>query len=124
MGSEYILAFKVYLVLLSIMGFNGTMEAFVLARADPVVTIPKFKYFTIFSTLCYISSSFWLLHQGWGAAGLFLGNTIGMAVRVIISWNIEAKKHISLTNFIKELMPQPLFFIVLLGSLFGSSQLK
>ena len=76
------------MVLLSVMGFNGTIEAFVLARGDPVKTIPKIKYFSVFSTSCYIGSSLVFLHLGWGASGLFLGNTIGMAIRVVISWNL------------------------------------
>jgi len=60
----------------------------VIARADPNITIPKFKYFTILSTLVYLISSYALFEFGFGASGLFLGNAIGMMVRIIISWNL------------------------------------
>lgn len=64
--SDSVLAFQCYMVLLGILGINGTMEAFVMARADVVKTVPKFKYFTVFSTLIFIGSSIIFLHYGLG----------------------------------------------------------
>lgn len=66
-----------------------------MARADEVKTIPKFKYFTLLSTMVYIGCSLVLLNIGLGyiwiyhrAAGLFLGNSINFLIRMVISWNI------------------------------------
>lgn len=59
-----------------------------MARADVVKTIPKFKYFTLLSTLVYVGGSMVLLAVGMGAAGLFLANAINFAMRLVISWNV------------------------------------
>ena len=124
LSPEALAAFQAYIVLLSVMGFNGTLEAFVMARADPVLTIPKVKYFNVLSTLCSIGISYILLHEGWGAAGLFLGNTLGMVIRIVISWNIETKKHIGLGSFVKGILPSPLFFATFFSCLLASLQIK
>jgi hypothetical protein len=49
-----------------ILGLNGTIDAFVIARADPDKTVPLIKYFTILSTIVYFGSSFLFLHLGLG----------------------------------------------------------
>jgi O-antigen/teichoic acid export membrane protein len=65
-SADSVLAFQCYMALLAVLGINGTMEAFVMARADVVKTIPKFKYFTLLSTAFYVSTSLLLLHLGFG----------------------------------------------------------
>lgn len=95
-NEDSVLAFQCFMVLVGVMGLNGTIDSFVMARADAVNTIPKLKYFTVVSTGVQIGASFFLLHSGFGAAGLFLGNTLGMVTKIIINWNIEVSKHISL----------------------------
>jgi len=52
--------------LVAIIGLNGTIDSFVIARADPVNTIPKLKYYTVLTTFFYFGSSFLLLHFGFG----------------------------------------------------------
>ena len=42
------------------------MEAYLMAKADPNLTIPKFKYFSILSTSVYLLSSFTLMEYGLG----------------------------------------------------------
>jgi hypothetical protein len=54
------------MTLLAVLGINGSMEAFVMARADVVKTIPKFKYFSLLSTAIFVSTSLLLLHLGFG----------------------------------------------------------
>lgn len=85
-SEEAVSAFRWYLALLCALGLNGTMEAFLLARAHPTRTIPKFKYFSILCTGAYLASSYGLLESGFGAKGLFIGNVIGNALRIIVCW--------------------------------------
>jgi hypothetical protein len=54
------------MVLIWILGLNGTMDAFVIARANPDKTIPLIKYFTVLSTIVYFGSSLFFLHLGYG----------------------------------------------------------
>jgi hypothetical protein len=63
---DSIFALQCYMVLLGVLGINGTIETFVVARADVVHTIPKLKYFTIFNAIIFIGSSLFLLHIGLG----------------------------------------------------------
>lgn len=65
-NEESVFGFQCFMILVGVMGINGAIDSFVLARADPVTTVPKLKYFTIVSTLIYIGSSLLLLHLGLG----------------------------------------------------------
>lgn len=57
--------------LVAIIGLNGTIDSFVIARADPVNTIPKLKYYTVLTTFSDFGSSFY-------CCTLALGNFIFM----------------------------------------------
>jgi hypothetical protein len=63
---ESVFAFQCYMVLLGVLGINGTMETFVVARADVIHTIPKLKYYTILNAMIFIVSSLLLLQLGLG----------------------------------------------------------
>mgnify|MGYP000860194681 len=49
---------------------------------------------------------------------------MGMISRIVINWNIEIKKHISLKEFIKGVFPSRIFSVVILISLFVSYIIK
>ena len=123
-SSESVLGFQCFMILVGIMGLNGTIDAFVMARADAVHTIPQLKYYTIISTGVYFGSSFVLLHYGLGAAGLFLGNSLGMLTKIIINWKIEVSKHIRMSEFLAKISPSPLFLFILFTSIFSSYQIR
>lgn len=91
-----------------------------MARGDPIATIPKFKYLTIFSTSIYILCSLVLVQLGLGAAGLFIGNVAGMLTRIVISWNIEIKKHITLGDFVRGIRPSWMFLVTMALCLYFS----
>jgi hypothetical protein len=65
-NDDTVFAFQCYMVLLGVIGINGSMEAFVMARADVVRTVPKLKYFTVFNAMVFIGSSLLLLNAGFG----------------------------------------------------------
>lgn len=49
---------------------------------------------------------------------------IGMLCKIIINWNIEIKKHITLKEFIRGASPNPLFYIILIVTLMTSYQIQ
>lgn len=49
---------------------------------------------------------------------------MGMLSRIVINWNIEIKKHISLKEFIKGVFPSRIFSVVILISLLISYIIK
>lgn len=49
---------------------------------------------------------------------------MGMISRIVINWNIEIKKHISLKEFIKGVFPSRIFSVVILISLLVSYIIK
>jgi hypothetical protein len=52
--------------LVGVMGINGSVDSFVLARADVKNTVPLLKYFTVLSTFVYFGASFLFLYFGYG----------------------------------------------------------
>ena len=92
-------------------GINATIDAFVMARADAVHTIPQLKYYTLIRTGMYLGSSLVLLHYGLGSAGLFLGKSLGMLTKTIIYWKIEASKHIRMKWVFSQDLPTLCFYL-------------
>lgn len=67
-NGDSVFAFQSFMFLVGIIGLNGSIDSFVLARADVVNTVPKLKYFTIITTVIYFGSSILFLHFGLGYA--------------------------------------------------------
>lgn len=75
------------------------MEAFLFAKGGK--SLKNYKFISIFPTAVYVFLSFYLIHfMNMGTKSFFLANTASMIIRIIISWNLEIKKHISLKDFI------------------------
>lgn len=78
-----------------------------------------YKYISVFPTLVYILLSLYFIsYLNIGAGSFFLANTISMVIRIIISWNLEIKRHISLGNYINSIKPSNLFLISLIITFF------
>lgn len=65
-NQEAIFGFQCYMMLISVMGINGSLDSFVIARADVKTTVPLIKYFTVISTGLYFASSLAFLYLGYG----------------------------------------------------------
>ena len=53
-----------------------------------------------------------------------MGNTIGMTVRIIISWNLEVHRHLSLGEFVKGVLPPKYYFILSLLFMASLQQIR
>ena len=97
------------------------MEAFLFAKGGK--SLKNYKFISIFPTAVYILLSFYLIQfLNMGTKSFFLANTASMIIRIIISWNLEVKKHISLKDFIISIKPSTLFlFSLIMTFLFGNS---
>lgn len=51
------------------------------------------------------------LYGGCGASGLFLGNIVNMAMRIIVCWNLEISKYIKFSHILQKVKPSFLFTI-------------
>jgi O-antigen/teichoic acid export membrane protein len=92
---ESVQALQIYTLLLSVLGINGIMEAFLFAKASKEFKL--YKYVSLIPTAIYIFLSFYFINfLNLGTGSFFLANTISMMIRILISWNMEVKKHISL----------------------------
>lgn len=96
------------------------MEAFLFAKGGK--SLQNYKFISIFPTAVYILLSFYLIQfLNMGTKSFFLANTASMIIRIIISWNLEVKKHISLKDFIVSIKPSTLFlFSLILTFLVGN----
>ena len=84
---DSIRALQIYTILLSVLGINGIMDAFLFAKG--VNSLKMYKYISIIPTVIYVLLSFYLLnHTNWGTSSFFLANTLTMMIRIVISWNL------------------------------------
>ncbi len=108
MEPDSVAALQVYTVLLSFLGINGIMEAFLFAKGGK--SIQNYKYISFFPTSVHIFLSFYFIHYlEIGTRSFFIANTVSMVIRIIISWNLEVKKHIDLKKFLLLIKPSNLF---------------
>lgn len=96
------------------------MEAFLFAKGGK--SLKNYKFISIFPTAVYILLSFYFIQSlNMGTKSFFLANTVSMIIRIIISWNLEVKKHISLKDFVFSIKPSTLFlFSLILTFLIGN----
>ena len=91
------------------------MEAFLFAKAGK--EFKNYKYISIIPTAVYVFLSFLFIHYlNLGTGSFFLGNAVSMVIRIIVSWNLEIKKHITLKDFILSIKPSNLFLLSLLST--------
>ena len=84
---DSIRALQIYTVLLSFLGINGIMEAFLFAKAGK--EFKNYKYISIIPTAVYVVLSFLFINYlNLGTGSFFLGNAVSMVIRIIISWNL------------------------------------
>lgn len=92
-------ALQVYTVLLSVLGINGIMEAFLFAKG--INSFKVYNYASVFPAVIYTLLSFYFIRfTTLGTGSFFIANTISMMIRVAISWNLEIKKHVTLRTFL------------------------
>lgn len=56
----------------------------------------RYNFLTIFTTSIYLGITVGFLKYGMGTPGLFMGNIINMALRIMLCWNLQLKSHITL----------------------------
>ncbi len=122
--TDSVSALQIYTMLLSFLGINGVMEAFLFAKGGK--SLQNYKYISIFPTSVYICLSFYFIrYLSFGTGSFFLANTVSMIIRIIISWNLEVKKHISLNKFLLSIKPSNLFLAsLILTFLLGNPSLS
>lgn len=87
------------------------MEAFLFAKGKQ---IQNYKYILLFPTGVYVILSFYFIqYLNLGTRSFFLANIVSKMIRIIISWNFQVNKHISLGKFIIQIKPSNLFLISL-----------
>lgn len=106
---EAIAAMRTYMTLIIFLGFNGIIEAFVFAKGKE--SINKYNYFSIVTTGIYLLATIAFINAGLGAAGLFMGNIVNMALRIMVCWCIEINRHIKLSALLVEIRPSLLYSI-------------
>lgn len=114
MSEESVAALRTYMLLVVFLGFNGVMEAFLFAKGTVIM---RYNFFSVVTTFIYLASTFAFTYGGLGAAGLFLGNILNMALRIILCWILEISQHISLGELLKRVRPS-LLFVTVCGIIF------
>jgi O-antigen/teichoic acid export membrane protein len=106
---ESVAALRTYMLLVVFLGFNGVMEAFLFAKGTAIM---RYNFFSVITTCIYLASTFAFTYGGLGAAGLFLGNILNMALRIILCWSLEISQHIGLGELLLRIRPSLLFVVV------------
>lgn len=106
---ESVAALRTYMLLVVFLGFNGVMEAFLFAKGTAIM---RYNFFSIITTCIYLASTFAFTYGGFGASGLFLGNILNMALRIILCWLLEISQHIGLADMLVRIRPSLLFLAV------------
>jgi len=72
------------MTLIIFLGFNGIIEAFLFAKGKD--SISRYNYFSVGTTIIYLVATIAFLKIDLGATGLFLGNIVNMALRIVVCW--------------------------------------
>jgi hypothetical protein len=90
-------------VLVVFLGYNGVIEAFFFSKAKN--SINRYNFLTIFTTSIYLGLTVGFLKYGMGTPGLFIGNIINMALRIVLCWNLQLKTFMPLGSFLLKIRP-------------------
>ena len=106
------------MLLVVFLGYNGVIQAFLFARGKESVT--RYNFFSIITTCIYLASTIAFLYGGFGASGLFIGNIVNMALRIMLCWMLEINRYISFVQLLRRIKPSLLFLIVSVSVFFAS----
>ena len=91
---QSVLAMRTYCLLVVFLGYNGVIEAFFFSKAKN--SMNRYNFLTIFTTSIYLGITVGFLKYEMGTPGLFMGNIINMALRIMLCWNLQLKSYLPL----------------------------
>ena len=71
----------------------------------------RYNFLTIFTTSIYLGLTVGFLKYGMGTPGLFMGNIINMALRIMLCWNLQLKTFLPLGQLLLKIRPSVFYMI-------------